>query len=372
MGGTSAAYPAWTNLAEMMFSRAAQWPDRPMLRHAGAGGVWHSITWGTFARLAAAAARGFLRAGVAPGDRVLIVSENRPEYPIAETALLAIRAIPVPTYVTNTTADHAHVLADCGARVVVVANATLAARVAAAQPLDLLVTLDAAAGPAVAIPGQACLAWAELLGDTDLPATDIAALAAAIPAGALACIIYTSGTGGTPKGVMLPHRAVLANCRGAFELVRPLQLGREVYLSFLPLSHSFEHTAGQFFLLSIGTEVAYARGIEHLAADMQAVRPTIMTMVPRILDVIRARILANWRASRPGGRRCSTAPSRSACGGRRVGGSARPTGCSTGCWSGWCEPRCAPASAAGCAPRCRAAPGWSRRWGGSSAPSAWR
>ena len=103
----------------------------------------------------------------------------------------------------------------------------------------------------------------------------------------LACLIYTSGTGGAPKGVMLPHRCLLANCRGADRLVPPAAARRrKLYLSFLPLSHSFEHTVGGFFLPSLGTEIAYARGVEHLAADMMAVRPTVMTVVPRILEVI--------------------------------------------------------------------------------------
>ena len=102
-------------------------------------------------------------------------------------------------------------------------------------------------------------------------------------------------------------------------MLRPLDLHDEVYLSFLPLSHSYEHTAGQFFMLSIGTEIVYARGVEHLAADMLTVRPTIMTMVPRILEVIRARILAQVaREQRAGGRRCSRA--RSTLGRRRAEG----------------------------------------------------
>ncbi len=279
-------YPEWPNLAALMFSRAAQWADRPMLRF-HRDGAWQVMAWGQFARLAAAAARGLRAAGVAPGDRVLMASENRPEFPIAETALLAIGAVPVPAYVTNTVADHAHILRDCGAVAAIASTPSLAARVLQAGSLDLLVTLDPD-GPA----GANVMPWSRLAAGADGAPDDIAAEASRIPASALACIIYTSGTGGAPKGVMLPHRAILANCRGAFELLRTLRLRREVYLSFLPLSHSYEHTAGQFFLLSIGTEVAYARGVEHLAADMLAVQPTIMTMVPRVLDVIRARILA--------------------------------------------------------------------------------
>jgi long-chain acyl-CoA synthetase len=285
-------YPAWPNLAAMMFARARQWPDRPMLR-AFHNEAWYSFTWGKFGRLAASVARGLRAAGVSGGDRVLIVSENRPEYPIAETALLAIGAIPVPTYVTNTIADHAHVLADSGARVAICSNPVLAHRVAGAGRLDLIVTLGD-----FTVHGERTLSWGTLARD-DADFADMQAEAQAIPAGALACLIYTSGTGGVPKGVALPHRAILSNCRGAFELVRPLRLRNEVYLSFLPLSHSFEHTAGQFFLLSVGCEVAYSRGVEHLVTDMAAVRPTIMTIVPRVLEVIRSRILAQVARERP-------------------------------------------------------------------------
>jgi long-chain acyl-CoA synthetase len=124
-----------------------------------------------------------------------------------------------------------------------------------------------------------------------MPPDDIALEATSIPANALACLIYTSGTGGAPKGVMLPHRSILSNCRGAFELLRPLRLKDEVYLSYLPASHSYEHTVGLFFLPSIGTEIVYARGVEHLAADMLTIRPTILTAVPRVLEVIRSRVL---------------------------------------------------------------------------------
>lgn len=285
-------YPSWPNLAAMMFALARSWPDKPMLR-GYRDGAWQGTTWGEFGRLAASAARRLRAAGVSAGDRVVIVAENRPEYPIAETALMAIRAVPVPTYTTNTATDHAHILADSGARAAIVSSAVLAGRLrqAAQQAggLDLLVVMDEPGEPWEG--GPRLLSWSELVSDT-APADDIALEASAIPPTALACLIYTSGTGGTPKGVMLPHRCILSNCHGAFELLRPLHLKDEIYLSYLPTSHSYEHTVGVFFLPSLGTEIVYARGVEHLASDLLTVRPTIMTVVPRVLEVIRARVLA--------------------------------------------------------------------------------
>jgi long-chain acyl-CoA synthetase len=270
-----------------MFSRAREWHDRPMLRF-HRDGAWHRVTWGEFARRAASVARGLRAAGVEPGDRVLLVSESRPEVPIIETALMAIRAVPVPAYTVNTANDHAHLLRDSGARAAIVSNNALGARVeegaATAGGLDLLFSME---------PGR-FRSFAALEQDP-APPDDVAAEAEQIGEGALACLIYTSGTSGYPRGVMLPHRAILSNCRGAFELVRPLRLRDEVYLSFLPLSHSYEHTVGQFFLLSLGTEVAYSRGLEHLVADLAAVQPTILTLVPRILEVIRGRVLSSVR-----------------------------------------------------------------------------
>jgi long-chain acyl-CoA synthetase len=280
--GKLRSYPTWPNLATMMFDRARGWGSKPMLRRFQ-DGAWHGITWGMFARMAASCARGLRAAGVSAGDRVVICAENRPEFLIAEVALMAIRAVPVPAYTTNTVDDHAHILRDAGARAAIVSSPALAERLRAAGPLDLLVVMDAATTPGV-------FPWSDLVAD-DSPPDDIAAEASAIPATALACLIYTSGTGGAPRGVMLPHRCILSNCHGAFELVRPLKLENETYLSFLPMSHSFEHTVGQFFLLSVGTEVVYARGVEHLAADMRTVRPTLLTAVPRVLEVIRNRVI---------------------------------------------------------------------------------
>ena len=278
----SVAQP-YPNLAAMMFALARRWPERVLLRHY-VDGTWAGITWAEFARRTASVARHLRAAGVAAGDRVLLVSESRPEVPIIETALMAIRAVPVPAYTTNTVEDHAHLLMDSGARAAIASTPELAERVQAASGLthrlDLLLCME----------GGRFAAFGPLQADTAGP-DDVAAEAELVPAGALACLIYTSGTSGLPRGVMLPHRAILSNIEGVTALARPLSLEGGVYLSYLPLSHSFEHTVGQFLLPAFGAEIVYGRGLEHLAADLQTIRPTVITVVPRILEVVRTRIM---------------------------------------------------------------------------------
>src|ERR1700712_4404047 len=144
----------------MLSGRPRGWPNKPMLR-VWRDGAWHSVTWGEFGRMAASCARHLRAAGVSAGDRVMLCMENRPEFPIAETALMAIRAIPVPAYTTNTIDDHAHLLRDSGARAAIVSSATLADRLlkAAAKVagLDLLVVMDGDAD------GEAVKRWDELI-----------------------------------------------------------------------------------------------------------------------------------------------------------------------------------------------------------------
>ncbi|WP_431270598.1 AMP-dependent synthetase/ligase [Dankookia sp. P2] len=281
------ATPGWTSLPGMLFALARKHPERPMLRYWRDGG-WQRLTWGDFALQVARAAAWLRAQGIMPGDRVMLVSESRPEWNVADAAIMAIGAVTVPTYTTNTVADHAHILRDSGARAAIVASPALVTRVAEAAAgtggLDLLVCLDGATG-------AAARPWAEAMAEVG----DLSMLMAEveeIPAGRLACLIYTSGTGGTPRGVMLPHRAMLANREGVRGLIERLGVEGEPYLSFLPLSHSYEHTVGCFLLPSMGMEVVYSRGAERLAAEFQEIRPAIVTAVPRLFEVLRARMLA--------------------------------------------------------------------------------
>jgi len=138
------------------------------------------------------------------------------------------------------------------------------------------------------------VSWAETLEAGRAMRNDVVETVNAIARTDPSCIIYTSGTGGRPKGVVLSHGAILCNCRGAYDLLRKLPdfaEDAERFLSFLPLSHSYEHTAGLHFPTSIGAEIYYAQGIDKLVGNMAEVSPTIMTAVPRLYEAIHGRII---------------------------------------------------------------------------------
>ncbi|MFC4165964.1 AMP-dependent synthetase/ligase [Teichococcus aestuarii] len=285
----------WNSLPALMLGLARSWPDRPMLRF-WRGGGWRSLSWAEFALQVADVAAGLRARGVCPGDRVMLVAENRPEFLVADTAIMAIGAVSVPAYTTNTVADHAHLLRDSGARCAIVSTTRLAQAVAEAAGLgglDLLISMEDGAGT---------VSWAELTAVQG----DLAMLVAEvehIPAGRLACLIYTSGTGGPPKGVMLPHRAMLAKRQGIAGFIRRLGLPRDAcYLSFLPLSHAYEHTVS-YLLCSFAMEIVFSRGAERLAAELTDIRPQVVTAVPRLFEVLRARILALVEKQKPWQRR---------------------------------------------------------------------
>jgi long-chain acyl-CoA synthetase len=150
-------------------------------------------------------------------------------------------------------------------------------------------------------PGMAIHRWDALLAEHDGAPDDVVARAGTLPRDRTACLIYTSGTGGVPKGVMLSHGAILSNTLGAERLLEELGLDDEVFLSFLPLSHSYEHTAGLFFPIRIGAQIYYAEAIDRLSANMVEVKPTLMTAVPRLYEVMHDRIRRGVRQA--GGRK---------------------------------------------------------------------
>ena len=268
-----------TNLAAQFFDQAKARGDQDFL-WAKRDGAFRATTWRAAAAQAASLAGALKARGLAPGDRVALLSENRPEWALADVAVMAAGAIAVPAYTTNGPPDNAHVLNDSGAKGVIVSTAALEARL----PPDL--------GGRFVISMERD--WGALAARHAATPEDGAAMAGAWKRTDTACLIYTSGTGGVPKGVMLSHGAILSNCEGAYEALKGLGIGREIFLSFLPLSHAYEHTAGLHFPIMIGAEIYYTDA-ESLAADMVAVHPTIMTAVPRLYETMHARILRGVR-----------------------------------------------------------------------------
>jgi long-chain acyl-CoA synthetase len=283
-------YDSCRSLPSMFFDQAARLGDKPFL-WAKRDGRYRSVNWAQAARDVRRLALGLRSLGIARGDRVGLVSENRPEWIIADLAIMTAGAITVPTYVTHTVEDHRQVFANSGARAVFVSKPALSARVlAAANQVDSVHTvmaIEPAAGQASAVD---LLSWEEMLARGSEQPDDSDETVAAIEPDDTACLIYTSGTGGIPKGVMTTHRNIIANCHGAHRVLAQLGLGDEVFLSFLPLSHSYEHTAGEMFPISIGAQIYFAEGAETLAANMLEARPTIMTAVPRLYETLHQRI----------------------------------------------------------------------------------
>ena len=282
----------WPNLGKMFFSQAEKLGGKPFL-WAKQDGAYRARTWTETAETVRGLARGLRDLGVEKGDRVLLCSENRPEWPIAHLAIMAAGGITVPAYTTNTVNDHLHVLSNSEAMGAIVSTRALAEKlVPAAQRTDgveFVISIEEypqsqSSGPEVHL-------WDEVLKLGAGGGGEIDEIVDGLGPDDTAVIIYTSGTGGAPKGVMLAHKSVMHNCQGAQAVLKPLGLGEEVFLSFLPLSHSYEYTAGQFFPISIGAQIYYAEGIEHLAKNMAEAKPTIMTAVPRLYETMYGRIM---------------------------------------------------------------------------------
>lgn len=298
-------YDSIPSLPRLFLDQAARLANRPFLWRK-LDGAFAPLRWSAVATDVRALARGLIALGVQPGDRVALIAENRPEWLVADLAIMAIGAITVPAFSTNTVEDNRHVLTHSGARGLILSGPGIAKRAlpAALQAPDLgfVVTMDAL-GMTQELPLRV-LGWTEAmnLGDAKLD-DEIERRIGALARDETCIIIYTSGTGGTPKGVMLTHGSILCNIKGAYRLLQEVGIGNDVFLSFLPLSHSYEHTAGQFLPISIGAQIYYAESLDKLTDNMAEARPTIMTAVPRLYEAMHQRIQRNLTKATPFQRR---------------------------------------------------------------------
>lgn len=283
------------NLVALFLKRADERGESPFLGYRS-GGKWLTISWAEAARQVCLLAENLRALGLEDGDRVALVSENRPEWCIADLGIMAAGLVTVPAYVTNTERDHVHILDNSGARAVIVSTEKLSVPLIPAimrtGTCEHVIPID---GIRQYQSGQVqCHGWSRMLeGDAAEARKAVEARIAGIGRDATACLIYTSGTGGAPRGVMQHHGAILCNVSGAAEiLLNDFEVEQdERFLSFLPLSHAYEHSGGQFLPIGVGAQIYYAEGLEKLASNIEETKPTFMVVVPRLFEVLRTRIM---------------------------------------------------------------------------------
>jgi long-chain acyl-CoA synthetase len=253
-------------------------------------GAWRATSSADLERAVEEISMGLRALGVEKGDRVAILSENRPEWAFADLATLCAGAVDVPVYATLTPPQVEYVLNDSEAKVAFVSTPAQAAKVAEVRPrsshLRHVVSFEEPA-PAGTMPlGELRARGREALAKEP---EAVRRREAEVTKDDLATLIYTSGTTGDPKGVMLTHGNLAHNIVAA-EKVFPEVDHTWTCLSFLPLCHSFERTAGHNFMLYKGVTIAYAESVEKVPENMAEVRPHIMCSVPRLYEKMYARV----------------------------------------------------------------------------------
>ena len=270
---------------------------RPDVLNHKTGGAWQHISAAEVRRRMRAIALGLYDLGIRKGDRVALLSENRPEWSLTDLAILSLGAVNVPIYTTQAVEQVRYILEDSRARALLVSNRRVFRHarpgVEGVTSLEQLIFFDEVAE---GLANAHTLAELEARGAArDRGAPDLYdALVGAVHADDLATIIYTSGTTGEPKGVMLTHANFVSNVL-AITSALPISAA-DVSLSVLPLSHIFERTAFYVFAWN-GMAVHYAPSVDQLAEYLQEVRPTVMTAVPRLFEKVYHRIVKKGMAA---------------------------------------------------------------------------
>lgn len=265
-------------LSRLFLERAAAGGESPFVHISGASG-WRTVTCREFASEVLAVAAGLQRAGLGPGDRLLLVSENRLEWMVADVATILLGAMVVPGYATATPDDWLFLARDCEPRLAVLSP-------------DVARRLGPCAAELEQSVGRVAVFESPSWLDLRTPGTvrDFEEAVDRIGPDDTACILYTSGTGGRPRGVQTTHRNILNNARGATANLAAYGPREHRFMGFLPMSHTYAHSGDLWTPMWAGAQIFLSRGTDHLPGELRHARPTMMNTVPRFWEVMYKRI----------------------------------------------------------------------------------
>jgi len=253
------------------------------------------LTWGETSSNIYKLAK-ILKENIVDGDRCLLVSENRPEWLISDIAIMLANGITVPVYTTYTEKDYKYLIEDCQPSVIIVSNDEMHNKLKnIIKEKDFIKKVITFEKIQEADYNNKYLDFNFIIKNNSQVYDKFKNLD--LKRNSPACIIYTSGTGGDPKGVILSHGGILNNLEGACEILKPLIDKRPIFLTWLPLSHSYEHTV-QFAQIAVGAKVFYAEKIEKLLDNISEAKPTIMTAVPRFYQNLYNKINMNMKQAK--------------------------------------------------------------------------
>jgi len=237
-----------------------------------------------------------IKENIKEGDRCLLVSENRPEWLISDIAIMLANGITVPAYTTYTSKDYEYLINDCEPSIIIVSNNMLHNKLKSIIEKNSFIKKIITFDQIDAVDYENKYLNFKSINKKKLDKND-KIINLSLKRNSPACIIYTSGTGGNPKGVILSHGGILNNLEGACEILKPLIDKRPIFLTWLPLSHSYEHTV-QFVQIAVGAKVFYAEKIEKLLDNILEAKPTIMTAVPRFYQNLYNKININIKKTK--------------------------------------------------------------------------
>lgn len=273
----------------MFLASVRRYPERPALLFRRQG-RYETLTYGELAAQVRQLAAGLHALGLQAGDRVALLAENRPQWVIADLAALALGAVDVPLFTSLPTPQVAFIVADSGATFLIVSDRAQLAKALQVRQVCPDLTIVAMDGPGD--PTRGVISWAQVMergAAAPFSTTDYARRAEAVQSSDLASIVYTSGTTGDPKGVLLTHGNFLANLRSCQEVLHFAP--DDVLLSVLPLNHVLERLAGYYLPLACGSAIAFAESLRRLRDNLQEVQPTYLILVPRLYQAFHEAIL---------------------------------------------------------------------------------